>query len=218
MIKGVFFDLDGTLIRSMYFHYLGWKTVLLKQDVIINKTDFYKKEGTKLNQLLKEFFKENNKNFNVKLIAKLIEKKNNFYIKNNKSTFYPGVINLLKYLKKNNVYTSIVTAGSKKRVLNTLPKNFLNLFNSIITGDDCTRGKPYPDPYLLALKKSKLKKKQCIVLENAPLGIKSANNAGICSVAITNTLHKTNFKEAKYIISSANEFKILINKINEKYS
>ena len=75
MIKGVFFDLDGTLIRSMYFHYLGWKTVLLKQDVIINKTDFYKKEGTKLNQLLKEFFKENNKNFNVKLIAKLIEKK-----------------------------------------------------------------------------------------------------------------------------------------------
>ena len=44
MIKGVFFDLDGTLIRSMYFHYLGWKTVLLKQDVIINKTDFYKKE------------------------------------------------------------------------------------------------------------------------------------------------------------------------------
>ena len=48
MIKGVFFDLDGTLIKSMHLHYNGWKKVLSKNNVNIEKLDFYEKEGTKL--------------------------------------------------------------------------------------------------------------------------------------------------------------------------
>ena len=38
MIKGVFFDLDGTLIKSMHFHFQGWKKVLSKNNVNIEKS------------------------------------------------------------------------------------------------------------------------------------------------------------------------------------
>ena len=218
MIKGVFFDLDGTLIKSMHFHFQGWKKVLSKVNVNINKSDFYEKEGTKLQELLKFFFNKNNKNYDEDEIINLIKKKNKFFIENNKVIFYSGVLSLIKYLKKKNFYISIVTAGSRTRVINSLPKDFLKSFDTIISGDDCKRGKPYPDPYMLSLKQSKLNKSECLIFENAPLGVKAGNAAGIKTVAITNTLDKKYLKKAKYIVSSVKEFKKLLVSINEKYT
>ena len=214
MIKAVFFDLDGTLVQSMFSHYLGWKKVLIKEDIKISKKDFYLKEGTKLQNLLHSFYKDNNKKYNTKKINNLIKEKNIFFLKHSRSNFYPGVLNLIKYLNKENYYICIVTAGSKIRVLRSLPKYFLEYFDKIITGDDCLRGKPYPDPYLKALKFSKFKSNQCIVYENAPLGILSAKRAKIKSVAVTNTLDKNSLNKANFIVNSATEFKKLLFKLN----
>ena len=100
MIKGVFFDLDGTLIKSMHLHFDGWKKVLLKNNINITKQDFYEKEGTKLQELLKYFFNKNNRTFNSNLLEELIKQKNKYFIENNKVKFYPGALSLIKYLKK----------------------------------------------------------------------------------------------------------------------
>lgn len=96
-----------------------------------------------------------------------------------------------------------------------MPKNFLQKFRDIITGDDYNKGKPFPDPYIKAIKMSKLNKKNCLVYENAPLGIISAQKAEIKTVAVTNTLDKKYFLNADYIVNSATEFKKLITKINK---
>ena len=217
MIKGVFFDLDGTLIKSMHFHFQGWKKVLSKNNVNIEKLDFYEKEGTKLQELLKYFFNKNNKSCNKNLLEDLIKKKNKYFIENNKIIFYPGVRSLIKYLKKKNFYISIVTAGSRTRIINSISSDFLKNFDTIITGDDCKKGKPFPDPYLLSLKHSELNKSECIIVENAPLGIRAGNAAGIKTLGITNTLDKKYLKKAKYIVSSAKEIKKIVDNINEKY-
>ena len=65
-----------------------------------------------------------------------------------------------------------------------------------------------------------LKKKpnNCIVIENAPLGILSGKKAKIKTVAIENTLTKKYLNDADYIISSIDELKKIINNINEKYT
>ena len=214
MIKGVFFDLDGTLIKSMQIHYLGWKTVLLEHDIELRKLDFFLDEGTKLESLIKKIFKNNSKKINNILIKNLIKNKNNHYLQNYKTVFYPGVLSLINYLKYNKIYLSIVTAGTKSRVKKSLPSKFLNKFDHIVTGDDYLKGKPHPDPYLKALKKSKLKSSNCIVYENAPLGIISAKKANIKTVAVTNTLKKNYFLEANYIVNSANDLKKIITNFN----
>lgn len=218
MIKGVFFDLDGTLIKSMHFHFQGWKKVLSKKNVHIEKLDFYEKEGTKLQELLKFFFNKNDIRCNNNLLENLIKEKNKYFIENNNVIFYPGVRSLVKYLKKKNFYLAIVTAGSRTRIINSISNDFLKNFDTIITGDDCKKGKPSPDPYLLSLERSKLKKSECLIVENAPLGIKAGNSARIKTVAITNTLDKKYLKKAKHIVSSSKEFKKLIISINEKYT
>ena len=76
MIKGVFFDLDGTLIKSMHFHYIGWSKILQDQGIKLNKKEFYLNEGTKLQNLLRKIYLQNNRNISDLLVEKFIKKKN----------------------------------------------------------------------------------------------------------------------------------------------
>lgn len=205
-IKGFFFDLDGTLIDSMDGHYESWSKILdLKYNYKLNKKTFMSLEGTKPSVLISNLLANANIKISKSKMEELISEKDLAYKKNNKIIFYPNTIKVIKFLKSKNIKTAIVTAGSKNRVLSTLPNFFLKLFDVVITGDDCKYGKPNPEPYLKAIKKLKLKTENCCVLENAPLGIESGLNANLFIYGITNTLNKKYLSKANVIISDISE-------------
>ena len=54
----------------------------------------------------------------------------------------------------------------------------------MVTAFDVKHGKPHPEPYLMALKKSGLKPWEVLVVENAPLGVESAASAGLFTIAV----------------------------------
>ena len=54
----------------------------------------------------------------------------------------------------------------------------------MITAFDVVKGKPDPEPYLKAWERSGLSKEQCIVIENAPLGVRSGKAAGLKVYAV----------------------------------
>lgn len=56
--------------------------------------------------------------------------------------------------------------------------------NRIVTAYDVKCGKPHPEPYLIGLEKAGVNPEEAIVIENAPLGIKSAKAAGIFTIAV----------------------------------
>ncbi|PPR54548.1 MAG: Beta-phosphoglucomutase [Alphaproteobacteria bacterium MarineAlpha5_Bin6] len=211
MIKAIFFDLDGTLIKSMEDHYISWSYVLKKyHNITLDKKFFFFTEGTKLQVLLKQIFYLNNKKCTVKQIKKLILLKDEYYKLKFKVKFYPRVKKTLGSLSKKKILLYIVTSGSKKRVFRTLPNDFIDLFENIITGDDCLRGKPFPDPYLKALKTSKTNRKNCLIVENTPLGIASGKKAKIKTLGITNTLPAKHLCKADKIIKSIEDVKKFI--------
>ena len=60
-IKGIFFDLDGTLINSMDSHFHSWKKILKHEyNYQLNKKKFMYSEGTKLNILIKNLLADDN--------------------------------------------------------------------------------------------------------------------------------------------------------------
>ena len=64
----------------------------------------------------------------------------------------------------------------------------LKNFDVVISGDDVETGKPDSTPFVVALKKMNLKSSECIIVENAPLGVEAANKAGIrCILTLNNT-------------------------------
>jgi len=54
----------------------------------------------------------------------------------------------------------------------------------MVTAFDVQFGKPHPEPYLMALKKSGLKPWEVVVIENAPLGVESSSKAGLFTIAV----------------------------------
>jgi HAD superfamily hydrolase (TIGR01509 family) len=99
---------------------------------------------------------------------------------------------------------ALVSGAAKQEVDSIISKYFgKDAFDVIVTGEDLEEGKPSPDPFRTALTKMGLKESEAIVVENAPLGVKAANNAGIrCIVTLNNTPLKISDFEGLIVSSS----------------
>ena len=77
----------------------------------------------------------------------------------------------------------------KQEVEAIIERNFgKDSFDLIMNGDELEgKGKPDPTPFKVALQRLNLDNNDALVVENAPLGIKSANDAGIQSIVTLNT-------------------------------
>ncbi|MGI0049618.1 MAG: HAD family hydrolase, partial [Nitrososphaera sp.] len=83
-----------------------------------------------------------------------------------------------------------VVSGSTRNDVETILEEAFgkSKFDAIITADDIKKGKPDPAAFLEALRRMKIRPENAAVVENAPLGVKAANSAGIgCYVALNNT-------------------------------
>ena len=204
----VLFDLDGTLVNSMDLHYNCWSEVISQLGLSLDRTFFLKNEGMKIYKLMQQItgIIDDDK------INMLIKEKDEIFIKNYKFNLYKGVEELITKLKKNNIRLGLVTASSIRRLNQSIPIDFLNNFSIIVTSDNNGPGKPDPWPYQYAFEQLKAEIKNTIVVENAPLGIKSAKNAGLTCVAIGSTLEKFLLYEADYyycsIINFSNEYNL----------
>jgi beta-phosphoglucomutase-like phosphatase (HAD superfamily) len=84
---------------------------------------------------------------------------------------------------------AVVSGAAKQEVDTIIEQNFgKDNFDLIMNGDELEgKGKPDPAPFKVALQRLNLDNNDVLVVENAPLGIKSANNAGIQSIVTLNT-------------------------------
>ena len=178
-------------------NFLAWRKAFKDYGVDIKKEDYFPLEGMKLTEVAREISNKYNVHSDPETIVKL---KNEYYLKNHSFCFYPKVIELIDLFKKNKNLLAVVSASPREKLDKTVPKEFLVKFDVIISQEDSTNGKPSPDPYLNAAKKLKISPAECLVIENAPLGIKSAKKAGMYCIAICSTLDKTFLSEADEII------------------
>ena len=77
----------------------------------------------------------------------------------------------------------------------------MNLFTNLTCGDAVENNKPSPEPYMVACKKLMKNPKTCVVVENAPLGVKSAIEAGCYCIGVESTCDKNQLSEAHETIT-----------------
>ena len=91
---------------------------------------------------------------------------------------------------------AVVTSGTRSLAMTRLKHTALPVPPVLITADDVGLGKPHPEAYLLASAKLGLVPETCIVVEDAPAGIKAAHAAGMRVVALTTTHREDDLGEA----------------------
>jgi beta-phosphoglucomutase len=199
--KGIIFDMDGVLVDAKPFHCKAIQTAA-KQEVNIDvkQRDVFLLEGMPGEDMVKELLRQKRYTGNIEEISndddnsdkldsvahRIHERKKKIFEQINASAPINGAKELISNIR---CKKALVSGAAKQEVDSIISKYFgKDAFDVIVTGEDLEEGKPSPDPFRTALTKMGLKESEAIVVENAPLGVKAANNAGIrCIVTLNNT-------------------------------
>ncbi|MBQ4508632.1 MAG: HAD-IA family hydrolase [Paludibacteraceae bacterium] len=186
-MRAWFFDMDGTLFDSMPHHALSWERTMAANGLVFSIEDCYRNEGrtgsdvisTAIRQQLHREATEEEK-------SRIYAEKAAMFRQMGGAEPIKGVKEVLQYLKDKGDEIWIVTGSGQQSLFDTLESHFPGIFarERMITAYDVTRGKPDPEPYLAAWRKSGFKKKDCRVVENAPLGIRAGKAAGLFTIGI----------------------------------
>jgi beta-phosphoglucomutase len=164
----------------------------------------YKTEGMPSLETGKAIVKEKGAHLTDQQISKLIENKREIYrsMAARDAKTYPGVPETLKMLRENGIKLALITGSNLKTATMVIRKvGLVGAFDVVVTADDTPRGKPYPDPYLKGMKELGVPPENCVVVENAPLGIAAAKAAGAGYViGVTTTLPEEYLKGADDIM------------------
>ncbi|MDD5518353.1 MAG: beta-phosphoglucomutase family hydrolase [Candidatus Omnitrophica bacterium] len=200
-LKGVIFDMDGVVVNTVPLHFKAWKKMFSEYGKKFTFKDYeLKVDGipriSGARAVLPELSEERLEKAAAKKQKYLLE-----FLRKDGIKTYPDAVYLIKNLKKDKIKTAIIT--SSKNCLYILRKAKIHkLFGVIITGNDIKRGKPYPDIFLLAAKKLGLKARECVVIEDAVLGIVAAKRARIKSVGIDRYSKPARLKQADLIVNN----------------
>ena len=199
MIKACILDMDGVIVDTEPIQLEAFRLFLNDYDIQISEKFLESLVGYSVQDnmldIKQKFFQDK-----VFDISSAIRKRNGIYLKmiaQQKLEPLPGVMELISFCKKKNVKLALASSSDRQQVdtiMNRLVKNFLIVFNAIVTGDDVLNKKPAPDIYLQVVKQLKLHSESCLSFEDSHAGVKSAKAAGVKCFAVRNR-----YAEEKYL-------------------
>jgi len=201
MFKGIVFDSDGVLVNSMPYHAKAWVEVFAEYGIEVTEEEIYEIEGSNHVGVINIFFGRAGKSPEPEMYEEILEKKRAHFLKNNRAEVFEGMYECLLTLKGE--FKLAVASGADRTIVTSLMDKFYpGIFDAIISGEDVENGKPDPEPYNKAVKELGLKNSECLVVENAPLGVEAAKNAGLFCVAVPTYLEPSKLQDADFLVKN----------------
>jgi sugar-phosphatase len=118
----------------------------------------------------------------------------------------PGAADLLKSIPE--ASWCVVTSGTRYLATSRLRFFHLPIPRVLVAADDVEKGKPDPEPYLKGAELLKVKPADCLVIEDAPNGIRSAHAGGMKAIALTSTYPESELQEADAVLQNLGQIKV----------
>lgn len=185
--KAIFFDMDGVLFDSMKNHATAWVQAMEKVGLPFTETEAYMNEGrTGASTIDGVFVEVHGRNATEEEKQKIYGIKSGLFEACGKTDRMPYALELLHKIQKQKLDIFVVTGSGQPSLIDSLDGNFPGIFRKekMVTAFDVKHGKPNPEPYLMALKKSGFQPWEVVVIENAPLGVESATTAGLFTIGV----------------------------------
>ena len=200
-VKAVIFDLDGTLIDNNSYHLETWKKYVKNIGRNISEEEYNANINGRTNRDVIEYVF--GRKMNDEEIIKYSLEKEALYREIYQPYIKPvaGLIELLEIFSNKNIPMAIATSGIQPNIDfmfdHILIKKY---FKTVVNSSHITKGKPDPEIYLKAASILNVPPKNCLVFEDAVVGIKSAKAAGMKVIAIATTQPREELSIADMII------------------
>jgi beta-phosphoglucomutase-like phosphatase (HAD superfamily) len=209
-IKALIFDMDGTMIDSMPYHKQSWAEFARRQGLTQPIEDLMcATTGRTGTECMSQLF---GREMAFDEALHLVEEKEAIY----RELFTPhfcevaGFKAFMDVALRQGMAVGVGTAGDAANV--AFAFSHLKLApepSVVIRGDMGLAGKPHPDIFLEAAKRLGFEPSECIVFEDAPLGIEAARRAGMRAVALTTT-HTAEELAGDHVIDAAPNYQVLM--------
>lgn len=208
--RALIFDMDGTIVDNMAFHTQSWITFFERRGRAIDADEFFRTTaGRQGKEIIRSHMGEH---LDDDEVAVLNHEKEAVY----RELYAPhlkavaGFEDLIADARSQGIALAVGTAAPPANVEFTLDGLDLRRhFETIVGATDVPRGKPHPDVFLEAARRCGAEPANCIVFEDAPLGVDAARRAGMRVVVITTTLPREAFAEFNNVIAIVDDFESL---------
>ena len=171
----------------MPYHAEAWAWAMTKHGLPYTAIECYRNEGRTSADVIQEHHKQMfGTDATPELIEAIYKDKTEYFTRQTGGS--PGIIphvdDVIRHLRANGIQCWVVTGSGQRNLIDALNDTFDNAFSGIISAFDVKHGKPDPEPYLKARERSGFAKDECLVIENAPLGVRAAKAAGMRTIAV----------------------------------
>ena len=208
-LRAVIFDFDGVLVNSEPLHFRAMRDSLVPEGILIDSTEYlrnyvaYDDRGA-----IRLALEQHGHAWDVVRVEIVADRKARIFSELKKGIpFFPGARELVRDLHRE-VPLGIASGALHSEIEELLEEGGLrDAFSAVVGADDVERTKPYPDPYLEALRLLQqsapgLQAGDCVALEDTPVGIAAAKTAGMIVVGIAHTYDASELGDAHHVLTS----------------
>ncbi|SNT32943.1 haloacid dehalogenase superfamily, subfamily IA, variant 3 with third motif having DD or ED/beta-phosphoglucomutase family hydrolase [Granulicella rosea] len=186
--KAYLFDCDGTITDSMPLHFVAWNKVFAEYACHFPETTFYAWGGMPVADIIERLNAEQGLKMPVAEIMKVKEE-----IFRELLSELQAVPEVLEHIlaAHGKIPFAVVSGSPRESVVRSLEKlGILDRFETLVCAGDYKNGKPDPEPFLIAAERLGIAPADCLVFEDAELGIQAATAAGMASVKVLTPLER----------------------------
>ena len=187
MIKGIIFDMDGTIVDSLPYHYEAWK-IFFNENKVENfseKLKDYKGGGTL--DLMTAVYGDKYSRKELKIMT---DDKEIIFREIYKNNVVPiaGFMEMFELIKSKKILVGIASNAIRKNVKMILSElKIYEEFDSIICGDEVRKGKPDPEMFNETVDRFNLKKEKCLIFEDSVEGVTAAANSKVGVIGVSSS-------------------------------
>lgn len=205
--RAFLFDMDGTIVDNMAFHTTSWLAFFERHGHALDADAFFRDTaGRQGHEIIAQYLGEDADH--VTLLAEKEVVYRELYGPHLATV--AGFDQLITSARQAGVGLVVGTAAPDENIAFTLDGlDLRHRFDAIVGAADVERGKPHPDVFLKGALQAGALPHNCIVFEDAPLGVEAARRAGMRVVVLTTTLPAEAFAAFDNVIAIVPDFSAL---------
>ena len=206
-MRGIIFDLDGTMVDNMMIHHQAWQRKLASLGLHMTIEEVMEEIHGINEEIVLRLFGDR---FSQQERSRISWEKEHEYRKifRNQLQLIEGLPGFLNHVKKASIPMAIGTAAPPENVDFVLDNlNIRQYFSSVLHSRNVSRGKPDPQIFIRSAKNIGVPIEECLVFEDSVIGAQTALNAGCPAVVITTTHKEEEFAHFPHILKFIKDYK-----------